>query len=445
MSPPRGFRVVEPGDGPTGGGDELAHVWADEITLDLSKPGLIDGLFNSTGMAVMYGESGSGKTFVALDLACHIAAGMAWNGMTVESGVVVYVAAESPDSVQRRIWAWKKHHGVEHLPLVVVTASVDLLNGSTDKVVSLLRRIREEHGPVRLVVIDTLARAMTGNENAPDDMGKFVAACGRIREACEGHTLIVHHCGKDAARGARGHSSLRAATDVELEVASGVVRVTKHRDEAGGRTFGFRLEPVELGENANGRVVTTCVAAACDPPDRAAEAGKRDLGKNERIALDALAAALCDHGREPPPCPDIPPQASVVTLAEWRAAILRYMPDDRPMKRRTEAADRAIKSLTASRAVRFADGLAWIPSGRTGRTGRMRPHEAPCGRAAGGAGATGKGAETEAPPRFGEGPEPVLRTPDRTEAAPRPHEPHAAAARPVNGDGGSDEPTRFRL
>ena len=68
------------------------------------------------------------------------------------------------------------------------------------------------------MVVDTLARAMTGNENAPEDMGSFVAACGRIREACEGHVLVVHHCGKDAAKGARGHSSLRAATDVELEV-----------------------------------------------------------------------------------------------------------------------------------------------------------------------------------------------------------------------------------
>ena len=86
---------------------------------------------------------------------------------------------------------------------------------------ALLASIRERHGRVALVVVDTLARAMTGNENPPDDMGKFVAACGRIREACEGHVLIVHHSGKDLAKGARGHSSLRAATDVELEVTNG--------------------------------------------------------------------------------------------------------------------------------------------------------------------------------------------------------------------------------
>src|SRR4051794_26781139 len=80
--------------------DELAHVWADNITLDLGRPGLVDGLLASTGMTVQYGESGSGKTFVALDLGCHVAAGLPWRGMDVEQGVVVYVAAESPESVQ---------------------------------------------------------------------------------------------------------------------------------------------------------------------------------------------------------------------------------------------------------------------------------------------------------------------------------------------------------
>src|SRR5690349_22091387 len=116
----------------------LATVWADEIRLELDRPGLVDGLLSTTAMTVLYGESGAGKTFVAIDLACHVAAGLPWRGMDVEQGVVVYIAAEAPESVQRRIWAWKRHHGVERLPVVVVTASVDLLNGSTDKIISLL-------------------------------------------------------------------------------------------------------------------------------------------------------------------------------------------------------------------------------------------------------------------------------------------------------------------
>src|SRR3954453_7378978 len=115
-------------------------------------------------MTVLYGESGSGKPFVALHLPCHVAAGMPWRGMDVEQGVVVYVAAEAPESVQRRVWAWKRHHDVEHLPLVVVTSNVDLLNGDTEALLELISDLRERHGRIALVVIDTLARAMTGNE-----------------------------------------------------------------------------------------------------------------------------------------------------------------------------------------------------------------------------------------------------------------------------------------
>ena len=55
---------------------------------------------------------------------------------------------------------------------------------------------------------------MNGNENSPEDMGKYVASCGRIREAGGTHVMVVHHCGKDLAKGARGHSSLRADTAI---------------------------------------------------------------------------------------------------------------------------------------------------------------------------------------------------------------------------------------
>jgi hypothetical protein len=112
--------------------------------------------------AVAYGESRCGKTFLAVDLACHIAAGMRWRAMDVEQGVVVYVAAESPKSVERRAKAWMLHHGIERPPLVVVRSTVDLLTHDTEAVIALLARIAREHERVALVVIDTLARAMVG-------------------------------------------------------------------------------------------------------------------------------------------------------------------------------------------------------------------------------------------------------------------------------------------
>jgi RecA-family ATPase len=277
---------------------ELSTVWADEIAVNLDTGGTIDGLAPRTGLVVLYGESGCGKTFVAVDLACHVAAGLPWRGMEVEQGVVIYVAAEAPESLKRRVWAWKEHHDVEHLPLLVVQSTVDLLNGDTDALVELVERVTREHGRVALVVIDTLARSMNGNENSPEDMGKYVASCARIREAGDTLTMVVHHTGKDLARGARGHSSLRAATDVELEVTkaedgSGNVTVTKARDELDKGRFGFRLEPVELGVNAKGRTVTTCVAIEAEAV--AKPENDAPLTPQQKRVLDCLHTTLL-HG-----------------------------------------------------------------------------------------------------------------------------------------------------
>ncbi|HEX2526920.1 MAG TPA: AAA family ATPase [Geminicoccus sp.] len=342
---------------------ELTTVWSDEYQLILSEPGLVDGLLPSEGMTVLYAESGAGKTFVAVDLSCCIATGRSWRRMDVDPGIVIYVAAEAPESVQRRLYAWRRHHKVDHLPVLVVHSTINFLDTSdTDAVIAKAKAIAESHGPVKLTVVDTLARAMVGNENAPDDMGAFVAACGKIREATGGHVLVVHHCGKDLARGARGHSSLRAATDVELEITNvdgvGVIRVGKNRDESGEATFGFVLDVIELGINSRGRTVTTCVARAVEAPQ--AQEKRRELGPNEKIVFDALAAALTDHGQVAAASHDIRPGTRVVPTEKWQEAALRYLPHPE-LKRKTEAFTRSLTSLVAHSHVRHVGGFAWIP------------------------------------------------------------------------------------
>jgi hypothetical protein len=345
----------------------LAAEWADEVELQLSKPGLVDGLLPAAGMTVLYGESGAGKTFATVDIACHIAAGLAWRGLAVEKGIVVYVAAEAPESVKRRLWAWKVQHQVEHLPVLVVTSSVDLLNGDAAELVALLKRVQAQHGRIALTVVDTLARAMTGNENAPEDMGRFVAACAMIREACEGHVLIVHHSGKDAARGARGHSSLRAATDVEIEVTSGddggCIQVTKNRDEEDGKRFGFKLEVVELGPNAKGRMVTTCVAAeAGTPAGTRDKAGQKRLTQSGKIALRALRAAIAAAGERPPQHEVTQGVASAVKLTVWRSYFAQTYgeeADETGKEAERKAFRRGRESARAAGAVMIWGEWAW--------------------------------------------------------------------------------------
>lgn len=314
-----------PGKKPTGSARPLRWLWADDVRIDLDEIDLVAELLPTEGLTVEYGPSGCGKTFLSVDLACHVAAGRPWYERAVTAGPVIYVAAEAPASVEKRVTAWKWRHEVTRLDLAIVQSSVDLLSGDAEAIVAVGKSIEAERGRVALVVIDTLARAMVGNENAPEDMGAFVAGCGAIREALNCHVLVVHHCGKDEARGARGHSSLRAATDIELEVAEGedgirTAKVTKHRDEASGGVFAFKLDVVELGVNRHGRTVTTCVAAETDAPTGHARDARqeRPLSAVGKIALDGLLKAVIAVGAKPPAHDETQGVLRAVTLDQWR-------------------------------------------------------------------------------------------------------------------------------
>jgi RecA-family ATPase len=47
-------------------------------------------------------------------------------------------------------------------------------------------------------------------------MGALVRSLDRLRDELHCHVCAVHHLGKDATRGSRGHSLLRCAADTEI-------------------------------------------------------------------------------------------------------------------------------------------------------------------------------------------------------------------------------------
>jgi hypothetical protein len=198
-------------------------------------------------------------------------------------------------------------------------------------------------------------------------MGAFVSSCDRIREASGGHILVVHHSGKDQARGARGHSSLRAATDGEWEVVKNngerSVTVRKNRDGEEGDTFGFKLEIMELGLNARGRMVTTCIVAAAVAPAAkgANDPARKPKGANQRIVRGALGEALCEHGRAPQPGIGIPAGVKlVVTEAQWRKQAIRRLSKG-DAGNESQSFRRAADKLVAEGFVGRLDELVWLP------------------------------------------------------------------------------------
>jgi RecA-family ATPase len=258
--------------------------WFTDIQPSLNASDFIEGLLCDAGMSVVYGESNCGKTFFMTDIAYHIAAGRPWCKREIEQGGVIYVALEGGFGIRNRLAALRQHYNeTTAIPFAIVPCSVNLLDADADTapLIELIKQAAEQISvPVRLVVIDTLSRAMNGgNENAPEDMGKIVKSADHIREQTGAHVAFVHHCGKDQARGARGHSSLRAATDTEIEITRtegstfSTATVTKQRELEIDGEFVFELKQVSLGTNKRGKEVTSCVVVEAQAvPD---EAGKQ--------------------------------------------------------------------------------------------------------------------------------------------------------------------------
>jgi hypothetical protein len=269
-----------------------------EIHLLPKRESLVRGLLDGTAMSVVFGGSGSGKTFWTLGLGACIALNIEWRGRPVRHGAVCYIAAEGGLGIEERLTAYRIHHNVkvDGVPFYVIPEQIDLCKADTD-VFLLLQRIRDlpKEPKLELIVIDTLSRTMAGgNENSPDDMGRFVRHCDKLRIETGAHVLVIHHTGKDDAKGARGHSLLKAAADTEIEISKnsvtniGTATVAKQRDHAGGDVFGFSLHQVEIGQDADGLPITSCVAIE-------AEASKQS-GSDQRLTRNQQTMFTILHG-----------------------------------------------------------------------------------------------------------------------------------------------------
>jgi hypothetical protein len=215
---------------------------------------LIDKIVPEGGFMALYGPPGTFKSFIALHMAAMVASGQAWLGHEVhQQGGVLYVAGEGHGGIGTRIAGLRKDYGFNDIPVGVIRSQVNLRSSEADFTDLLLAIAESEIEKPRLIIIDTLARAFAGgNENASEDMGAFIAQCGRLQAATQAALLVVHHSGKDASLGLRGHSSFLGAVDTQIEITrhqeqlSGQLKLTKQKDGKDGIEVYFALETVAL-------------------------------------------------------------------------------------------------------------------------------------------------------------------------------------------------------
>jgi hypothetical protein len=224
-------------------------------------------------ITVVYGQSNVGKSFVAADIAGHIALARDWGTFKYKPKKpvgVVYICAEAGKSFGKRGKALMKRLNVADIPFFVLDAAPNFAKAKDDAkaLVDAIHKLERTTGvKIGLVVVDTLATTFEGgNENSSEDMGLYISNMKYIQRYADTGVLIVHHSGKDQAAGARGHSSLRAATDTEIEVMSEkkgeryhrTIRTRKQREGESDLTIRFGLAVIELGTDDEGDTIDTC-------------------------------------------------------------------------------------------------------------------------------------------------------------------------------------------
>ena len=339
--------------------------WVSDAVLSLDARPVLKGLIEYGAFVVVYGPSGSGKSFFTADLMQHIATGATWRGKRVTRGLVVYVAAEAGASILKRFVAWRDNvlgESADRVPIAVVTKAADLLRGTDfPALMERIEALQIECGlPVSVVVFDTLSRSMPGgDENKSEDMTAVISAADTLRDRFNCATVFVHHSGKDVDRGARGHSSLFAAADLVLQVSDHVATVTKIRDGVGGDSFPFKLNPVVIGQDSDGDDVTTCLLEHSDTPGTGHKL-RIPTGKNQKIAWPALKQFAEGLNNRSPGTSMIPRGVLTVNMDEAIEAILPKFGGDEPGYRMREKVKDALMGLQASKFIGVHGDILWL-------------------------------------------------------------------------------------
>jgi hypothetical protein len=261
---------------------------------------ILDGLLVENGLTLFWAGSDQYKTFVAIDMAMSIATGRPWHGRAVKQGRVIYVAAEDESGVKMRMVGWRETRGkTDNLPrpdILIQRDGVSLATEEGEKLIQSILAISEETRPV-LIVIDTLQRTFGGaNENQTQDMGQYILAADKLKNATGANVMIIHHSGRNSDR-ERGNIALRGACNTIFTVERSDDKITitneppkgKQKNATAAKDMHFRMQQVEF-EYLGERQTTLIPMADENPKEAKSKPAKQPdhLTKNQTDVLSII-------------------------------------------------------------------------------------------------------------------------------------------------------------
>lgn len=180
---------------------------------------LIKPFLCTNSVGTLFGDSGTMKSFIAIDLGMCVAVGKDYHGFNVNQGSVVYVCGEGGGGIPKRLKAWCIEHDIDetNIPFFVTKLPVALINQV--EVITIADDIQKACEAPALMIIDTLsANFGDGDESSNADMGRLLTNISIYFKEMGACVLLIHHVGHGDRGRERGAYSLRANVDFRIQV-----------------------------------------------------------------------------------------------------------------------------------------------------------------------------------------------------------------------------------
>ncbi len=255
----------------------------------------VKSVIPADSLGMLFGASGTFKSFIALDHSLHVSHGMDWMGRKTQQGPVVYVAAEGGAGIFRRVDAWHRHYGLclaDNFRVCIVPLVLSI----SEHVEALASAIASLPVVPVLVYIDTLSQTFEGDENSATDISAYLRLINSmIRARFNCTVIVVHHSGHAATERPRGSSAITANVDFMLGayrpdagIAQARLDVIKQKDGDKLASQGFELTRMVLGQDEDGDEVSSLVACWNDIAGRVLANDAEKASGHERRLLGMI-------------------------------------------------------------------------------------------------------------------------------------------------------------